>query len=140
MTLGVADKGGADLSPKRKRRILDRTESQIVKHLPQYIGKLEELACGVLVEKIDGRSGEATVYKTPPDRQALEFLIEHGIGKVPQRHEITGDDGGGIAIVPWLPPSVKVKELSEGKDGESPSPGSLSETTMGVGANGEAKA
>jgi hypothetical protein len=109
-----------NLSPQRKRRVLDRTESQIVKHLPQYIAKLEELACGVLVEKIDGRSGEATVYKAPPDRQALEFLIEHGIGKVPTKLEVTGEEGGGIAIIPWLPPSAKVKELPEGAEEKPP--------------------
>jgi hypothetical protein len=66
--------------------------------------------------KVDGRSGDETIYRTPPDRQALEFLIEHGLGKVPQRHEITGEEGGALTIIPWLPPSVKVKELPEGEE------------------------
>ena len=99
----MPDKGGGRISDKRRRHILDRTDGYIIKHLPDYIGLLEELAYGVWFEKIDGRSGKSKLYKEIPDRQALEFLVEHGMGKVAQRHEITGEDGGGIQIVPWLP-------------------------------------
>lgn len=112
MDLGdTGTKGGGNLGPKRKLRILDRAESQVIRHLPLYLGKLEELANGVLVMKVDGRSGEETIYRTPPDRQALEFLVEHAKGKVPQRQEITGEGGGGIVFQAWAPP----KDLPEEK-------------------------
>jgi hypothetical protein len=45
----------------------------------------------------------------------LEFLIEHGLGKVPQRHELTGEEGGPLEIVPWLPAASKVPQLEEGR-------------------------
>ena len=104
----MPDKGGASLSSKKRRKIADRTESYIIKHLPDFIGKLEELAMGITIQKVDGRTGEINIYTRPPDRQALEFLIEHGLGKVPQRHELTGGEGGPLEIIPWAPPSTPV--------------------------------
>jgi hypothetical protein len=68
----------------------------------------------VWVEKTDGRSGESRIYQQIPDRQALEFLIEHGLGKVPQRHELTGEEGGAISIIPWLPGVPDKPQLEDG--------------------------
>jgi hypothetical protein len=110
----MLDKGGAALSPKRRRKIADRTESWIIKHLPEFISTLAELARGVWVEKTDGRSGESRIYQQIPDRQALEFLIEHGLGKVPQRQELTGEGGGPLEIVPWLPGVPDKPQLVDG--------------------------
>lgn len=110
----LQDKGGAALSPKRRRKIADRTESWIIKHLPEFIHTLAELAKGVWYEKTDGRSGEVRIYQQIPDRQALEFLIEHGLGKVPQRQELTGEGGGPIDIIPWLPAAPSVPQLEDG--------------------------
>lgn len=110
---GLQDKGGAALSPKRRRKIADRTESWIIKHLPEFIGTLAELAQGIWYEKTDGRSGEVRIYQQIPDRQALEFLIEHGLGKVPQRHELTGEEGGPLEILPWLPATASLPQLEE---------------------------
>ncbi|KKN40285.1 hypothetical protein LCGC14_0734950 [marine sediment metagenome] len=110
----MPDKGGATISPKRRRLIADRTEGYIIKHLPDFIRKLEELAMGIMIEKTDGRSGETHIYMRAPDRQALEFLIEHGLGKVPQRQELTGEGGGPIDIIPWLPAAPNVPQLEDG--------------------------
>ncbi|KKN72523.1 hypothetical protein LCGC14_0410270 [marine sediment metagenome] len=107
----MPDKGGARISDNRRRRILDRTDGYIIKHLPEYIGILEELAKGVWFEKVDGRSDTSKIYRQIPDRQALEFLIEHGIGKVPQRHELSGEEGE-VTFIPWVPTlTPKPKEI-----------------------------
>ena len=110
----MPDKGGATLSDKRRRMIANRTEGWIIKHLPEFIDTLADLARGVWEEKTDGRSGETKIYQRIPDRQALEFLIEHGLGKVPQRQELTGEGGGPIDIIPWLPATPNVPQLEDG--------------------------
>ena len=43
------------------------------------------------------------VYKTPPNLTALQYLVDRGMGKVPTRLEVTGEDGGAISIIPWRP-------------------------------------
>ncbi len=104
MALGeLGKKGGSKIGDKRKQLLLERAESHIIRNLHLYLDKLEELANGVLMVKVDGRSGEETIYRRAPDRQALQFLIEHAKGKVPQKQEITGADGGGLVFQAWAP-------------------------------------
>ena len=115
----MPDKGGATLSDKRRRMIANRTEGWIIKHLPEFIDTLADLARGVWEEKTDGRSGETKIYQRIPDRQALEFLIEHGLGKVPQRQELVGDGGGPVEFVAWSPPpSVSAPDVPQLEDGK----------------------
>lgn len=98
--------------------------------LPVLIDRMLELALGVCVleTKANPKTGEISqkVFRVPPDRQALQYLMENVIGKVPQRVELTGKDGGGIEIVPWMPMQAaeeaglivdapQVIELPEGK-------------------------
>lgn len=75
--------------------------------LPILIDRMMELALGVLVldVKANPKTGEIEqkIFRVPPDRQALQYLIENVIGKVPQRVELTGKDGGAVEIVPWAP-------------------------------------
>lgn len=111
----MPDKGGATLSDKRRRMIANRTEGWIIKHLPEFIDTLADLARGVWEEKTDGRSGETKIYQRIPDRQALEFLIEHGLGKVPQRNELTGAEGGPLEIIPWMAPVKEKPQLEDGR-------------------------
>ena len=94
---------GGYAKPRRisKREAIEKAEMYIAKNLPRYAKKLHELAMGITVEGI--KRGEPVVYLVPPDRGAIEYLMERGMGKAPQRHEITGDQGGAIQIVPWLP-------------------------------------
>lgn len=135
----MPDKGGATLSPKRRLIIANRTEGYIIKHLPDFIEALEKLAMGVLVEKIDGRSGETSIYSKPPDRQALEFLIEHGLGKVPQRNELTGPEGGPLEIVAWSPPVIEKSkpQLTDGSTLDAEARGSASEEETQEAEEGE---
>lgn len=50
-------------------------------------------AKGVLVASKDG-----DVYLKPPDTAAAKLLLEYGLGRPTERHEITGKDG--TALIP----------------------------------------
>lgn len=86
---------------------LDDVDKVIRAALPILISRMMDLALGVFVEvsKVNSKTGdvETRVYQVPPDRQALQYLIENVVGKVPQRVELTGKDGGAVEIVPWMP-------------------------------------
>lgn len=75
--------------------------------LPVLIDRMLELALGVCIQdtKVNPKTGaiEQKVFRVPPDRQALQYLMENVIGKVPQRVELTGKDGGAVEVVPWMP-------------------------------------
>ena len=75
--------------------------------MPVLIDRMLELALGVCIQdqKVNPKTGdvEQKVFRVPPDRQALQYLMENVIGKVPQRVELTGKDGGAIEVIPWMP-------------------------------------
>jgi hypothetical protein len=58
-----------------------------------------------------------TVYQTSPSLTALQYLADRAMGKTPTRLEVTGDSGGPVEVVPWLPTFVEVDEenLIEGE-------------------------
>ena len=80
---------------------MEKAELYIVKRLPRYLRKLHDLAMGVFAVK-DTKEGPK-IYTTPPDRTALEYLVNRGLGSLPQRHEVTGQAGGPMEILPWMP-------------------------------------
>ena len=91
---------------ERKVRVSQRTAvlrstAYAAKNLARYIKKLEELAMGVLVMESD-EEGKPSVYAKPPDRAALEYLVDRVMGKAPQHFEVTGEDGTPVQFVPWL--------------------------------------
>lgn len=95
------------LDEEAKRRVTQRgairaADLRITRRLPKFLKKLEELAEGVLLVR-PNKKGEPVVYTQPPDRAALEYLIDRGMGRTPQRFELTGEDGGPMEIVPWAP-------------------------------------
>lgn len=96
------------------------------------LSALIDLALGhyVTIAKFNRLTGqvETRVYAQPPDYKALAFLMENVIGKVPNRLEITGEDGGPVKIVPYMsmPEAIRVgiiesaqreqKQLGAGED------------------------
>jgi hypothetical protein len=97
----------AGVTPKRirHRKAIEKADLYLAKKLPHHLKKLEELANGVLVMKED-RDGEEVIYRIPPDRQALEFLIERGAGKTASREELMeGEAQGPIGYIPFIPAS-----------------------------------
>lgn len=115
-----------DVSPPRaidKQTALQTAERKVRGALRKNIMRLQELAAGVILVDT-ARAGDPwrqivlrnietgeervigdglRIYVTPPNREALTYLIDRGMGKPPQRHEVTGDDGGPLTIVPWMP-------------------------------------
>lgn len=80
-------------------------EQAIRAELPNLITAMLDLAKGVYAHE-ERRVGDEWVdrcYREKPDRLALTFLIENVIGKVPNRIEMTGDKGGPLKVVPWMP-------------------------------------
>ena len=113
-----------ELEPKRRKRTaisqstaVKKAELYVSRKLPKYLKKLEELAMGILIMKTD-REGNEAVYAQAPDRAALEYLIDRGMGRAPQRFEIDANTGPPMLPQAWvpdeLPPGViegEVKEL-----------------------------
>ena len=103
------------LAPKKRPRrevsqasAVHRAEMYVSRNLPKYLKKLEELAMGVALVK-PSRKGEPVVYVQAPDRGALEYLVDRGMGKAPQRFEIQADAGNRQLPQAWVP-----DELPEG--------------------------
>ena len=105
-----------------EKAAISKAETRTRKRLPRYIKKLEELGAGVYLIEPKHTGGNDTelilrasdgservlgtnvvVYQTPPDLKALQYLVDRAMGKSPQRYEITGKDGGGVQVVPWMP-------------------------------------
>ncbi len=85
-----------------KEDLREKAEMFNTKHLPKYMKKLHELAMGIVVQRI-GKGGPQ-IYAIAPDRAALEYLLNRGLGKTPDRHEITGADGESVQmVIPWAP-------------------------------------
>ena len=101
--------------PKRIRHaeFIEKADLWAARHLQKHLKKLRELAEGVLVQKTDKMTGEENVYRLPPDRAALIYLANRGMGTPAQRYEITGDEGGPIEVIPWMP-NEEIEVVEEG--------------------------
>ena len=103
------------------KEAMERAELFIRRNLPLNLNKLHELAMGAVVMETDGRSGKVKVYKTTPDKDALKYLIDRGMGKVPERFEVTGEDGGPVTIQAWAEPIIEGEVVKRDKGGEEAS-------------------
>jgi hypothetical protein len=107
-------------SRKRKRRsianmTIEEAERAIQKQLPALIDRLTDLAMGVLVaviephERENPETGEIEVvpeqriYRLQPDKDALKYLTERVLGRVPQRVELKGTVDNTFTVIPWMP-------------------------------------
>ena len=77
---------------------INATEKKIADSLLNLVDRMAELANGVSVQEIS-KDGEAFVYVRPPDRQAIEYLMNRIMGKPIQPQEITGEDGGPLKVL-----------------------------------------
>ena len=112
---------------------IERAETRLKRRLHYHVKKLEELAKGVVVAEPARRKGydvilrdptdgserlvgqNLTLYSTPPNLQALQYLTERAMGKVPSQLEVTGDAGGPLEVIPWMPAAVaQLEEYIEG--------------------------
>jgi len=76
-------------------RPIRRAEKQIVDRLPWLIDKQFELAEGVTIQ-IEDDDGDRHIYQRPPDRQAIEYLLNRIMGKPTEREEVSGPGGGPL--------------------------------------------
>ena len=118
LLVALSEKG----EPKVVRRItrkeaMEKADMYLLKNLPKYLKHLHALAVGIKTRRVTG-DGKEVVYDVAPDRQALEYLLERGMGKIPQKMELTGEDGGGVKIIPWMPmsalPALNKGEIIDG--------------------------
>jgi hypothetical protein len=92
--------GGARAGAGRPRkadkfaRPIAQAEKRISDKLPWLVDKALELAEGVWVEQ-ETQEGPV-VYKRPPDRQAIEYLLNRIMGKPTERQEV--EQSGGVTI------------------------------------------
>ena len=94
MTDGRQFNGGARTGAGRKRKAekfatqIQRAEGKIADRLPMLVDKMFELAEGVLVEDINPILGTTSVYQKPPDRSAIEYLVNRIMGKPTERTDL----------------------------------------------------
>lgn len=93
---GVAGRSGRKPKAEKYIRPINAAEKKIADKLPWLIDQAMELAAGVSVEQTDGDSTK--VYLRPPDRQAIEYLVNRIMGKPVERQEQLGPDGGPVII------------------------------------------
>ena len=107
-----------DAAPPRaitRQDAVERAEARVRRRLPKLLKVMEELAFGIYVEETLPDGTTRLVYQKPPSRQALEYLIDRGMGKPPTHVEVTGADSGPVQVIPWLPKGVEVPLLEDGK-------------------------
>lgn len=86
--------GGARPGAGRKRKAqkfetqIQRAERQIADRLPLLVDRMFELADGVLVEDINPLLGTKSIYQKPPDRSAIEYLVNRVMGKPTERTDL----------------------------------------------------
>ncbi len=80
---------------------VDKAEMYVLRNLPRYLKKIQELAMGIQIAK-ETKLGPK-IYAEPPSLPALTYLADRGLGKIPQRHELTGEGGGPVTVLPWAP-------------------------------------
>jgi hypothetical protein len=99
---------------------VDKAEMYVLRNLPKYLRKIQELAMGIQVAK-DTKLG-LKIYAEAPNLQALTYLADRGLGKIPQRHELTGEGGGPVTVLPWAPVGMldEDKNIIEGEATEVP--------------------
>ena len=137
------------IEPRAPRRVtskmaVEKAEAHVRRRLRKYIVGLETLAAGAVLaeparrgngyqvvlrdeetgdERVVGRN--LTLYTTPPNLAALQYLSDRAMGKVPQRYEVAGDADSPISIVPWMPPAdyipadYKVLEEPDGSENQT---------------------
>lgn len=97
----------SDKAALRKAMKAPEVTEFITDRMEILLERMWDLALGVVVleEKVDKDTGDVIprIFRLAPDRQALQWLIENGIGKVPNRVEMTGADGGPVQVTPWMP-------------------------------------
>ena len=97
-----------------KEELREKAEMYNTKNLPKYMKKLHELAMGIVVQRV-GKGGPQ-IYAISPDRAALTYLIDRGLGKTPDLQEIFVGDGDGVQVVlPWAP-VVQIKRTDDEED------------------------
>lgn len=88
----MAGRGGARPGAGRKpgafKRVVHATpiqiaEAKISERLPWLVDQLLILAEGVVIQK-DDKLGRPVIYSAPPDRAAIEYLIDRILGKPTQ--------------------------------------------------------
>ena len=107
MTPPYRPRGGARPGAGRPRKenlyasAIRAAEQQVADKLPHLVGRMLELANGVIVSEENERTGERNVYERPPDRQAIEYLWNRLAGKPSEHVELDADvdvnDGGDSA-------------------------------------------
>lgn len=80
------------LSREQREKLRARSQEEfndaVVTRLGRNVETLQHLADGIWVQEED-EDGHKRVYQKLPDRQALMFLLEHGIGKATAREKKT---------------------------------------------------
>lgn len=93
----MAGKGGAREGAGRKPKAIkfegqiSKAERRIADRLPHLVDKMMELADGVFVEEYNSITNEKQVYQKPPDRAALQYLIDRIMGKPTERRVLELD-------------------------------------------------
>ena len=96
--------GGARPGSGRKKKAdilkgpIERITNEIEELAPLIAPSLRELVAGIYVEERIG-DGTRRVYQRPPDFRAIQEVVNRIVGKVVEKREHSGPDGGAIPLI-----------------------------------------
>lgn len=84
---GARPGAGRKSNAEKYKRPISTAERRIADRLPFLIDRMMELAEGVRVLDVNLVTLEESVYQRPPDRQAIQYLVDRIMGKPVERSE-----------------------------------------------------
>lgn len=95
---GARPGAGRKSNAEKYARPIAAAERKIADKLPDIVDRMLELAEGVRVLDVNMVTLEQSVYERPPDRQAIQYLVDRIMGKPKEKSEQEINLSGGVVI------------------------------------------
>jgi hypothetical protein len=109
---------GRPAKADKHARPIARAEKRIADRLVDLVDKQLELAFGVWREETLPDGETRIVYQQPPDRHAIEYLLNRIMGKPTERRELSGPERGPIPVETF-DYGAAIAAITDGSDEDS---------------------
>ena len=115
---GVRPGAGRKPLAEKYERPINLAEKKIADKLPFIVDRMLELAEGVKVLDVNLVTMEQSVYTRPPDRQAIQYLVDRIMGKPEAKIDHDVNHKGSIDHRLREVPDDALKQMLEAAEGE----------------------